>query len=97
MPNIYKYAYIIVQAGIANILKYIAYLINLSVIINIGQLMINHNTHNITVQYVGHVHTSLCGHAPTSPNSNSYNSLFGNTINDNSKYCGLRTPRVYHV
>ena len=44
MPNIYKYAVII--------------------IIDIEQLMINHNTYNIAEHYVGHVRTSLCGHAP---------------------------------
>ena len=33
-------------------------------IIDIKQLMITHNTYNIAEQYVGHVRTRLCGHAP---------------------------------
>ena len=33
-------------------------------IIDIEQVIINHSTFSTVVQYVGHVHTSLCGHAP---------------------------------
>ena len=65
IANILKY---IVQAGIANILKYIAYLIKLarrSAIIDIEQLVINHNTYNIAEQYVGHVRMRTCPSRPT--------------------------------
>ena len=34
------------------------------VIIDIEQLMVNHNTYNIAEQYMGHVRTRLCEHAP---------------------------------
>ena len=56
----------IFQAGIANLLKlYRVFDEVIKVIIDIEQLIINHNTFSIAAHSVGHIHTSLCGHAPS--------------------------------
>ena len=57
MSNIYiKYANILCSNRNSQYLKILR--------IDIKQLMINHDTYNIAEQYVGHVRTRLCGHAP---------------------------------